>query len=139
MQLADSRQGYGWISIAFHWTVAVIVFYLFYNGQNLEEGGERGREGFERSFGGGGEGARQFAEGAARAGRDFAANIFDPRALHISIGMILLVLIVARIVWRLTQGSPPKGNDSPALNAACLRRPMGPARRRSSCWSSPGR
>ena len=117
MQLSDSRQGYGWISIAFHWTVAVVVFYLFYNGQNLEEGGERGREGFERSFGNGGEGVRQFTEGAARATRDFAANIFEPRALHISIGMILLVLIVARIVWRLAQGSPPKGNDSPALNA----------------------
>ena len=115
MRLADSRQGYGWISIAFHWVVAVAVFYLFFNGQDLEEG-DRGREGVERAFGGGGEGARQFAEGVARTGRDFAANVFEPRALHISIGMILLVLIVARIVWRLSQGSPPKGNDSPALN-----------------------
>lgn len=116
MQLADSRQGYGWVSIAFHWTVAVLVFYLFFNGQNLEEGGERGREGFERTFGGGGEGARQFAEGVARAGRNFTADIFAPRSLHISIGIILLVLIVARVVWRLTQGSQPKANDSPALN-----------------------
>jgi cytochrome b561 len=116
MQLTDSRQSYGWISIAFHWLVAVLVFYLFFNGQDLEEGGERGREGFERTFGDGGEGARQFAEGFARASRDFAANIFEPRALHVSIGIILLLLILARVVWRLTQGSPPKGNDSPALN-----------------------
>jgi cytochrome b561 len=116
MKLADSRQGYGWVSITFHWLVAVLVFYLFFNGQDLEEGGERGREGFERAFGDGGEGVRQFTEGVARASRDFAANIFEPRALHISIGMILLVLIVGRIIWRLTQGSQPKANDSPALN-----------------------
>jgi len=116
MQLADSRQGYGWISIAFHWAVAVLVFYLFFNGQSLEEEGERGREGVARAFGDGGEGVRQFTEGVARASRDFAANIFAPRALHISIGMILLALVAARIVWRLTQGSQPKGNDSPALN-----------------------
>ena len=115
MQLTDLRQGYGWISIAFHWLVAVLVFYLFLGGQTLEEGGERGREGVQRSFGGG-EGARQFVEGAARAGRDFATSVFEPRALHISFGMVLLVLILARLVWRLTQGSPPKGNDSPALN-----------------------
>ena len=115
MQLTDTRQGYGWVSIAFHWTVAVLVFYLFYNGQSLEDD-DGGREGFQRALGDGGERARQFAGGFARAGRDFAANVFEPRALHISIGMILLVLIVGRIVWRLIQGSPSKGNESPALN-----------------------
>jgi cytochrome b561 len=124
MNLTDSRQGYGWISIAFHWVVAIATFYLLYNGLTLQEGeGDRGefvRGAGGRPFGDAGqrfaEGARQFGEGFANAGRQLAENIFAPRSLHISIGVIAIVLIVARIVWRVVQGSQPKANDSRALN-----------------------
>ena len=125
MQLADSRQGYGWISIAFHWVVAIATFYLLYNGMTLEgDGGERqgsGREGegAGRAVDGAGrlaDGARQFGEGVASAGRQFAENVFAPRSLHISIGVIAIVLIVARIVWRIVEGPQPNANESPTLN-----------------------
>ena len=125
MKLADSRQGYGWISIAFHWVVAILTFYLLYNGMTLAEGegeGDRGERfgAAGRAVGNAaqrfGEGARQFGEGAANFGRQFAENIFAPRALHISFGVIALVLVVARIGWRLFQGPQPHGNDSRALN-----------------------
>ena len=119
LRLRDNATGYGWISIAFHWIVAVFVIYLFVNGKQLEEAdSNRGAAGAV------GEGARRAVEGVARAGGEFArrtaafvqTDIFANRPLHISIGMIALVFIVGRIVWRLTQGQPPKGNDSPALN-----------------------
>jgi cytochrome b561 len=128
MRLADTRQGYGLVTIALHWLVAGFTVYLFVNGHDLEEGDERGREGLARAVGNGaravGEGARQFSEGArqfAEGGREFiAANIFNPRALHISIGVIAIVFIVGRIIWRMTQGSPPKGNESPLLNVVAV-------------------
>ena len=99
MQLADSRQGYGWISIAFHWVVAIATFYLLYNGMTLEgDGGEREGsargEGVGRAAESGGrlaDGARQFGEGVASAGRQFVENVFAPRSLHISIGVIAIV------------------------------------------------
>ncbi len=115
MQLTDTRQGYGWISIAFHWLVAALVFYLFFNGLGLEEGDD-GRERFARGAGAVGEGARRAGEAFARGGRDFVQSIFAPQSLHVTIGMIALILIVARIVWRMMQGSQPKANNSPALN-----------------------
>jgi len=132
MKLADSRQGYGWISIAFHWIVAVLTFYLLYNGMTLSEGeGDRDGGRFaglagpatrnaRQRLGDGagqlGDGARQFGEGAANFGRQFVENIFAPRALHVSMGVIALALVVARIGWRLFQGPQPHGNDSRALN-----------------------
>jgi len=45
MQLADTRATYGWISIAFHWSVAVLVAYLYVNGEafvDLPRGPESG-------------------------------------------------------------------------------------------------
>ena len=126
MKLSDSHQGYGWVSIGFHWLVALATFFLLFQGMTLEEGDDegerfaRGAEGAGRAAGDAaqrfGDGARQFGEGVANAGRQFAENIFAPRALHISIGVIAIVFIVARIVWRLIEGPQPKGNESRALN-----------------------
>jgi cytochrome b561 len=122
MKLADSRQGYGWVSIAFHWLVAALTFYLFYGGLGLQE--EEGPRGvFGRGAGEAGDRVRQFGEGArqlgagfANAGRQFAENAFAPRALHISIGVIAVLFIAGRMLWRVFQGAPPKGNESPVLN-----------------------
>jgi cytochrome b561 len=123
MRFLDSRQGYGWISIGLHWIVALLTFILFYDGLGLGDEGEEGG-GLGRIVGReGGEVARQFGDRVgnvgddlARAGSQFAQNLFAPRALHISLGMVALVLVVSRIVWRLAQGAPPKGNDLRALN-----------------------
>lgn len=132
MRLADSRQGHGWISIGLHWVVAVATFYLMYNGLGLQEAeGDRGD--FRRPAADGavglangarrfGEGAvnagRQFGEGAGGVARQFAENVFAPRSLHVSVGVITLVFVVARIVWRVSQGTQPDANTSRALNIA---------------------
>jgi cytochrome b561 len=40
MRLADSRNGYGWISIAFHWLTAAIVLTMFVIGSMSQGAGE---------------------------------------------------------------------------------------------------
>ena len=37
MQLADTRAGYGWLSIALHWLVAGLTIYLFVNGEQFAD------------------------------------------------------------------------------------------------------
>ncbi|AXS41325.1 cytochrome b [Breoghania sp. L-A4] len=79
MALTDTRAGYGWISIALHWLVAVLVIALFLIGEQFED-----------------------------LGREAGASL---RALHVSIGMIAVVTVLARIAWRFTQGNPKKAED----------------------------
>ncbi len=41
-------------------------------------------------------------------GREAGASL---RGLHVSLGMIAVVVVLARIAWRVTQGSPRKADD----------------------------
>lgn len=80
MSFQDTKAGYGWPSIAFHWLGAGLVVALFLIGQQLD-GPSRGPEETEIL------------------------------ALHVSIGAIAVVVLGARILWRLVQRSPAPAND----------------------------
>jgi cytochrome b561 len=87
MQLDDTKSNYGWISIALHWAVFVVVAVLFVLGQQLED---------------------------LHPQSDAAKYI---RGLHVSIGVTGAMVILARIFWRYRQGVPEKADGSAFLNA----------------------
>lgn len=87
MQLSDTKTDYGWISIALHWAVFVLVAALFVIGQQMED---------------------------LRPNTELGGLL---RGLHVSIGMLAGVLIVARIFWRVSRGVPEEPGSSPLLTA----------------------
>jgi cytochrome b561 len=76
VKLTDTKNGYGWISIAFHWLVAAIVIAMWTIG-SLTQGDGEGQ-----------------------------ASGFDFLHLHTTIGMTAYVLLWARIIWRFKIGHP---------------------------------
>lgn len=74
--IRNSESGYGWLAIAFHWLMALGIFFLFGLGLYMVE-----------------------------------LTYYDPwyrgsLDLHKSLGIILLALWIARIVWRQLNTSP---------------------------------
>lgn len=80
MSFNDTRAGYGWPSIAFHWIAAGLVVALFVIGEQLED----------------------LARGPERT---------ETLALHVSLGAIAVVVLGARILWRLVQRDPTPPAD----------------------------
>ena len=76
MGLKNSPNGYGWISIALHWLMALAVFGLFVLGYWMVD-------------------LDYYSEWYRQA-----------PALHKSIGMTLFIVWMGRIVWRYTQMTP---------------------------------
>jgi len=81
MQLNNTRSGYGWISIFLHWVSAIGVIWLYFLGENIEH-------------------AREL-----ELPREARRLIID---YHISIGLIFLLALAARIVWHVSQTQPEK-------------------------------
>ena len=87
MRLNDTKSGYGWISIAFHWLTAAVVIAMWTIG-SLAQGD---------------------AQGEGKGGFDFVH-------LHTTIGMTAYVLLWARIIWRFKVGHPgPRAGQSATL------------------------
>ena len=87
MRLNDTKSGYGWISIAFHWLTAAVVIAMWTIG-SLAQGD---------------------AQGEGKVGFDFVH-------LHTTIGMTAYVLLWARIIWRFKVGHPgPRAGQSATL------------------------
>ncbi|MCC7429003.1 MAG: cytochrome b/b6 domain-containing protein [Alphaproteobacteria bacterium] len=57
-----------------------------------------------------------FVNGEQFAGLPRGPEAGALRALHNSVGMIAILVFALRIVWRIRRGTPPAGNESPALN-----------------------
>ena len=80
MSFNDTKAGYGWPSIAFHWIAAGLVVALFVIGEQMED----------------------LARGPERT---------ETLALHVSLGAIAVVVLGARILWRLVQRGPAPPAD----------------------------
>lgn len=84
--------GYSTTQVALHWAVAVLVAFQFV-----------ASDGIERAW-------RAFENGEA-----MAADNAPLTYLHIAAGILILLLIAARIALRLTRGAPPPPADEPRL------------------------
>lgn len=74
--LKDSTAGYGILTIFFHWACALLIFFLF-------------------------------GLGIYMTGLDYYSEWYHRGpALHISLGLVLLLLMLARILWRLGNKQP---------------------------------
>ena len=74
--LKDATTGYGLLTILLHWVSALLIFFLF-------------------------------GLGIYMTGLDYYSEWYHKGpALHVSLGLILLLLMVVRIVWRLVNKKP---------------------------------
>jgi len=89
MSLTNTRQGYGWISVALHWIAAISILVLYLNGEAIEDA----------------------------AGRD--AHLAAVTS-HVSLGMALIVVLAARVVWSVASKKPDPFPQHPALRALSL-------------------
>lgn len=100
MRLRNGEHGYGVVTRGLHWVTVVAVATQFAVGYLMDpDDGGRGR-----GRGRGGESGR----GRGRGG-DEGYGVFDDVlvTLHVSLGLAILALVVARLVWRRVAGLPP--------------------------------
>jgi cytochrome b561 len=77
MRTSDTRNGYGWISIALHWITAIIVLTIWFIGSSIHAGAEQ-----------------------------TPAESESVLRLHTSIAVTAYLLLWARIIWRFVKGHP---------------------------------
>lgn len=88
MQLKNTHEKFGWIAIVLHWIAAIGVAWLYFLGENIEHAKE---------------------DGLARE---------EVRALieyHVSIAMIFIVFLAARVLWHIAHKQPAKPRQHRAL------------------------
>jgi cytochrome b561 len=74
--LKDSRKGFGWVSILIHWTSALLILFLF-------------------------------GLGIYMVGLGYYDDWYHKGPeLHISLGLIVLLLMLVRVVWRIINPTP---------------------------------
>lgn len=76
MQLRNSKQAYGWVSIVIHWLMALAIFGMFALGLYMVD--------------------LTYVDAWYKAAP----------AWHISVGMLLLMLLMFRLLWRLSNPVP---------------------------------
>jgi cytochrome b561 len=94
----NGPDGYGWVSKVLHWATALAVAVQFGVGLTMDvddsaRGRGRGRSG---------------ESGRGRGGED--TYLDDPETVllvHVALGLTILSLAVARVVWRRVAGLPP--------------------------------
>lgn len=82
----DSSRGYGLITIALHWLSAILILFLFGLGIYMVDLGY------------------------------YDDWYHKGPALHISLGLILLLLMLVRVVWRISNPTPTPLSNKPAQN-----------------------
>lgn len=88
----DGAQGWGWVTRAFHWTLAALILFQLSLGVRMT----------------------YFTPDLAER--------FELTQLHKSWGTVILALVLARIVWRLAApGRPPHPAGAPAWEAGAAR------------------
>lgn len=85
--LKDSAVGYGLLTITLHWVCALLIIFLF-------------------------------GLGIYMTGLDYYSEWYHKGpVLHISLGLVLLILMIARVIWRVSNRTPAKlPNHSRAAN-----------------------
>ena len=104
MSMTNTRQGYGWVSIALHWAAAISILVLYLNGEAIEDA--VGREGHMAAvMAHVSLGMALFVLLAARVVWSLAGRKPDPfpqhpalRALSLLIHWLLLLAIIVAIV-----------------------------------------
>ena len=86
--LKDSRNGYGLISILIHWVSAVLILFLFGLGVYMVDLG--------------------YYDDWYHKGPE----------LHISLGLVVLLLILVRVIWRIANPTPVDLSDKRVQNLA---------------------
>lgn len=86
--LKDSRSGYGLMSIAIHWISALFILFLFGLGTYMVDLG--------------------YYDDWYHKGPE----------LHISLGLVVLLLMLLRVVWRIVNPTPVELSAKPAQNLA---------------------
>ena len=86
--LKDSRSGYGLISIAIHWVSAVLILFLF-------------------------------GLGIYMTGLGYYDDWYHKGPeLHISLGLVVMLIIVVRVIWRIANPTPIDLSDKKVQNLA---------------------
>lgn len=80
MQASNTPRAYGWVARFFHWTVAVLILAAI--------------------------GLGLYAGSLPRGAQEQMQAIFQAFSIHKTVGVAVLVLAVARILWTLTQPRP---------------------------------
>lgn len=88
MQLKNTKEKFGWISIALHWIAAIGVIWLYFLGENIEHAKEDG------------------------LAREEVRVIVE---YHVSIALIFFVFLAARVLWHIAQQQPAKTRQHIAL------------------------
>jgi cytochrome b561 len=101
--LRNGPDGYGWLTKALHWLTVLAVLAQFSVGYLMDaddsgEGRGRGRGRSDES-----------GRGRGRGGEE-SGYLDDPETLvrvHMALGLTILALAVARLLWRRVAGLPP--------------------------------
>jgi cytochrome b561 len=116
--LRNGPEGYGWLTKVLHWTTVLALAAQFAVGYVMDPGHGGGRG---RGCGGGGDSGR----GRGRGGDADGYDVWDDRllTLHVSLGVLIIVLALARLAWRRLDGLPPWSDR------------LGPRERKVATWT----
>lgn len=113
MSARNGPEGYGWVTKTLHWLTVVLIAGQFVVGYSMDLDGGCDPPGERRSGGDTSERAEARMDRLedrceAAAGRlDVVSGPVDLLELHIGLGVTILALGVARVLWRRVSGLPP--------------------------------
>ena len=108
MKMRNGEHGYGAVSKTLHWATVVALLAQFVVGyvMDADDGSGRGR-----GRGRGGDGSGGSGRGSGRGGDDvlgLTERLADPLvAVHVLLGLTILLLAVLRMTWRGLDSLPP--------------------------------
>ncbi len=108
MRLRNGPHGYGVVTKTLHWATVLAVAAQFVVGYSMEA--DDGGHGRGRGRGRGGESGHGRGRGGDDGGDDeleLFDGSFDLVDLHVVLGLAILALVLARVLWRATTPLPP--------------------------------
>lgn len=108
MRLRNGPHGYGVVTKTLHWATVLAVAAQFVVGYSMEA--DDGGHGRGRGRGRGGESGHGRGRGGDDGGDDdleLFNGSFDLVDLHVVLGLAILALVLARVLWRATTPLPP--------------------------------
>jgi len=109
MPLRNGPHGYGSVTKTLHWATVLAVLAQFVVGYTMA-GDDDGGHGRGRGRGRGGESGHGRGRGGDDGGDDeldLFDGGFDLVDLHVLLGLAILALVLARVLWRATTPLPP--------------------------------
>jgi cytochrome b561 len=116
--LRNGPDGYGWLTKVLHWATVLALAAQFAVGYVMDPDDGSGRG---RGRGRGGDPGR----GRGRGGDSDGYDVLDDRllSLHVALGALIIVLALARLAWRRSDGLPPWSER------------LGPRERKLATWT----